>query len=159
MEDLDPHVFGADQPCFGCSPDHPIGFHLRFAKGEGVIVTRFVPGDTYQGPPGIMHGGLVMTLGDEIGAWAVIGLLGKFGFTASFSGKLKKPVRIGEEVEGRGTVLRETSRIVTVGVDVTQKGELCFRGEYTFVLVDEAGAERLLGRPLPDVWKKFARQR
>ncbi len=157
MEDLDPHVFGAGQPCFGCSPEHPIGFRLRFAKDEGAIVTRFVPDDRYQGPPGIMHGGLVMTLADEIGAWAIIGLLGKFGFTASFSGKLKKPVRIGDEVIGRGTIGRETSRVVTCNVALTQAGVLCFEGEYTFVLVDEAGAEKLLGRPLPDVWKRFAR--
>ncbi len=157
MEDLDPHVFGAGQPCFGCSPDHPIGFHLRFAKGDDFIETRFIPGESYQGPPGIMHGGLVMTLGDEIGAWAIIGLLGKFGFTGSFSGKLKKPVRIGEEVVGRGKIARESSRIVVAAVELDQGGARCFEGEYTFVLVDEAGAEKLLGRPLPEVWKKFAR--
>jgi acyl-coenzyme A thioesterase PaaI-like protein len=157
MEELDPHVFGAGQPCFGCSPEHPIGFHLRFAKDDAAIVTRFVPGDTYQGPPGIMHGGLVMTLGDEIGAWAIIGLLGKFGFTASFSGKLKKPVRIGEELVGRGTIVRDSARVVVVAVEVKQGDVLCFEGEYTFVVVDEAGAEKLLGRPLPDVWKRFAR--
>ena len=157
MEDLDPHVFGAGQPCFGCSPDHPIGFHLRFSKDDGAIETRFVPGDTYQGPPGIMHGGLVMTLGDEVGAWAIIGLLGKFGFTASFSGKLKKPVRIGEELVARGTIVRDTTRVVAVRVEITQSGVLCFEGEYTFVIVDEAGVEKLLGGPLPDVWKRVAR--
>lgn len=157
MEDLDPHVFGAGQPCFGCSPDHPIGFHLRFAKGDGEIVTRFVPGDTYQGPPGIMHGGLVMTLGDEVGAWAIIGLLGKFGFTASFAGKLKKPVRIGEELVATGTIVRDTTRVVVSRVVITQGEVVCFEGEYTFVIVDEAGAEKLIGRPLPDVWKRFAR--
>ena len=63
---LDPALFGADSACFGCSPTHPIGFHLRFEKEDDVVRTRFVPHQQLQGPPGIMHGGLVTTLGDEI---------------------------------------------------------------------------------------------
>ena len=68
LERLDGHLFGADQPCFGCGPNHPWGFHLAFERDGEAVVTRFVPGDRYQGPPGIMHGGLVMTLADEVGA-------------------------------------------------------------------------------------------
>src|ERR1035437_4604721 len=98
--DLDPNAFGPGQPCFGCSPDHPIGFRLRFAREGDEVRTTFVPTVQYQGPPGIMHGGLVMTLADEIGAWTIIGLLEKFGFTAQVSGKLRKPVRIGRELIG-----------------------------------------------------------
>ena len=49
----------------------------------------------YQGPPGIMHGGLVTALADEVGAWAIIALLGKFGFTGQVEAKLRGPVRVG----------------------------------------------------------------
>ena len=38
-------------------------------------MTTFTPDDRYQGPPGIMHGGLVTTLADEVAAWAIIGVL------------------------------------------------------------------------------------
>lgn len=155
--DLDPHVFGPGQPCFGCAQDHPIGFHLRFAREGDGVTTRFVPSERYQGPPGIMHGGLVMTLADEIGAWTIIGVLEKFGFTAQVSGKLKRPVRIGQEVIGRGVVTKSGSRVVSVGVTLSQAGELAFEAELGFVLVDASGAERLLGGPLPDAWRRFCR--
>lgn len=159
-EHLDHELFGPGSPCFGCAPHHPTGFRLRFAReGEGDaarVVTRMTPGEAYQGPPGIMHGGLVGTLADELAAWTVIGLRARMGFTASYEGRLLKPVRIGREVVGTGRIARETPRVLDLEV-VLEQGELtCFRGTFTFVLLDKAGAERLLGA-LPPEWERFCR--
>ncbi|AKF08128.1 PaaI family thioesterase [Sandaracinus amylolyticus] len=154
---LDGHLFGPGQPCFGCGPDHPYGFHLTFAREGDEIVTRFTPGDRYQGPPGIMHGGLVSTLADEVAAWALIGLLGKFGFTASFDAKLHKAVRIGVPLEGRSVITRDARRIVDVAVRIVQDGADAFTGSFRFVVLDQGGAERMLGGPIPDAWKRFCR--
>ncbi len=155
--DLDPHLFGDGQPCFGCAPDHPTGFRLRFARDDDRVTTRFTPTTHHQGPPGLMHGGLVMTLADEIGAWTLVGLLGKFGFTAQFGAKLRKPVRIGAEVTGSGVVLKPGGRVVTVRVELAQAAERVFEADIGFVLMDEKGAERLLGGPIPPAWKQFCR--
>ena len=154
---IDGSLFGPGQPCFGCAPDHPIGFRLAFVREGDDIVTRFTPSDRYQGPPGIMHGGLVMALADELGAWALIGLLGKFGFTAQMSGKLHRPARIGVELEGRARIKKPGTRIVEVEVTLAQEGTTTYTGELRFVLLDEKGAERMLGGPLPEAWKRFSR--
>jgi len=156
-ERLDGHLFGAGQPCFGCSPDHPTGFRLAFERQGDEMVTRFTPTDRHQGPPGLMHGGLVATLADEVAAWAIIGLLGKFGFTASFSAKLAGPVRIDVPLEGRSRITSDKSRIVEVGVRLAQDGKNTFSGDFKFVILDKSGAERLLGGPLPEAWQKFCR--
>jgi acyl-coenzyme A thioesterase PaaI-like protein len=156
-EHLDGTLFGEGQPCFGCGPDHPIGFRLCFERDGETLVTRFTPEARYQGPPGIMHGGLVTTLADEVAAWAIIGLLGKFGFTAKIDVKLARAVRIGVELEGRSWVVKETPRIVDVGVRITQEGVECLSGELRFVIVDRKGAERLLGEHLPEAWNRFTR--
>jgi len=50
-----------------------------------------------------MHGGLAMTLADEVGAWTLIGTMEKFGFTARFAARLKKPVRIGVRGHRKGS--------------------------------------------------------
>jgi len=161
MSRLDGTIFGPGQPCFGCGPDHPTGFRLAFRTEESgdarEVVTDFTPGDRYQGPPGIMHGGLVATLADEIAAWAVIALLGKFGFTAQMTCKLLKPVRTGVPLEGRGSILRETARVVQTRARILQAGEEVFTGDFSFVLLDRSGAEKLLGGPLPEGWNTFAR--
>lgn len=151
-------TFGPGQPCFGCAPDHPVGFRLRFAREGDEVVTRFTPGEQYQGPPTIMHGGLVATLADEIGAWALILLLERFGFTAEMHCKLRKPIRIGEEVEGRARIAKSGSRVVNVAVELRQNDAKAYEGDLRFVLLDEKGAERLLGGPLPEAWRRFARR-
>jgi acyl-coenzyme A thioesterase PaaI-like protein len=155
--ELDPHLFGDGQPCFGCSQDHPTGFRLRFAKEDETVVTQFTPNAGHQGPPGLMHGGLVMTLADEIGAWTLVGLIGKFGFTAHFRAKLRGPVRIGQVVTGRGRIDKPGGRIVNVQVMLEQAGTRVFESEIGFVLMDQAGAEKLLGTTLPEAWKRFCR--
>lgn len=157
MEELDPHALGDDQPCFGCAPQHPIGFQLRFWRDGDSVVTRFTPDERYQGPPGILHGGLVTTLADEIGVWTLIGLLQRFGFTAQLSGSLKKPARIGKEILGRGRIVRPGTRVVEVEVGLEQEDDQVFLGNFRFVILDRGGAEKLLGKELPENWARLAR--
>jgi uncharacterized protein (TIGR00369 family) len=156
-EGFDGAMFGPGQPCFGCAPDHAIGFRLAFTRDGDDVVTRMTPSDRYQGPPGIMHGGLVATLADEVGAWACIVFLGKFGFTVTWNARFKQAVRIGKEVEARARIAKSSSRFVDVEVVVSQEGRACFTSEFRFLLLDEAGAEKMLGQPLPEAWKTYAR--
>ena len=157
LDPLDGTLFGADQPCFGCGPNHPFGFHLKFEQDGEAVVTRFVPGTQYQGPPGIMHGGLVMTLADEVGAWALLAFKEKFGFTASVEGKLRRPVRIGVETEGRAWIAKESSRVVRVEVRISQNNEECFVASLGFVLMDKFSAQKMLQGPVPEQWLRFCR--
>lgn len=154
---LDPDTFGQEQPCFGCASNHPIGFRLRFVKRGDEVITRFVPSEKYQGPPGVMHGGLVMTLADEIAAWTIVAQKGRFGFTVSVEARLSKAVRTGVEVLGKGRIESETPRFTKISVELSQGDAACFRGTFTFVILDEAGAEKVIGGPLPEAWRKFAR--
>lgn len=156
-EALDADLFGPASPCFGCSPTHPTGFRLRFAREGDAVTTRFVPGAEHQGPPGVMHGGLVMTLADELAAWTIIGLRERFGFTASVEGRLAKPMRTGLEVLGRGRITRDGGRVVQVATSLEQAGAVAFEGSFRFVLLDEQGATQLLGTTLPEAWKRFCR--
>jgi uncharacterized protein (TIGR00369 family) len=154
---LDGTLFGEGQPCFGCSPDHPAGFHLRFVAEGDDVVTRMVPEKHHQGPLGLMHGGLISTLADEAAAWAVLATTGKFGFTTHFEAKLSKGVRVGQEVEARARITKNTSRVVKTTVEIKQNGELCFTGDFTFVLLDRGAAEKLMGGALPEQWARFCR--
>ncbi|MBO6938818.1 MAG: PaaI family thioesterase [Deltaproteobacteria bacterium] len=156
-ETYDGSLFGEDQPCFGCAVDHPIGFRLSFQRDGDDVVTHFVPSERYQGPPTIMHGGLVATLADEIGAWALVLLLKRFGFTAEMHCKLRQPIRVGQEVEGRGRIVKPGSRVVGVEVELRQGDVLAYTGQLKFALLDEGAAAKLLGGELPEAWKPLAR--
>ena len=152
---LNGSLFGDDQPCFGCAPDHPFGFRLHFEVEKDEVKTLFMPTPQYQGPPGIMHGGLVMTLGDELAAWTLLGIKNRFGFTTKADVRLKKPIRIGQEVVGRGFISEDRRRIVDIQVRLSQEDRLCFEGCFVFAILGEKSAERLLKQRLPETWKQF----
>ena len=154
---LDGTLFGPGQPCFGCSVDHPAGFHLKFEVDGDDVVARMVPQAIHQGPRGVMHGGLVSTLADEGAAWAVLAGTGKFGFTTHFDARLSRAVRVGVETEVRARLISTSSRVVKAAVEISQGGERCFTGAFTFVLMDRAGAEKLMGGAIPEEWVRFCR--
>lgn len=155
---LDGDLFGDRNRCFACGPRHPFGFHLKFREIDGEIATDFTPKEEHEGAPTVMHGGLVTTLADEIGGWALIALRGKFGFTGTMKSRFTRPVRIGVSVHGRGKIVRDSSRMAHVEVRLHQDGASCFTSEMSFVILDEAGAAKMIGGPLPEAWKTFFRR-
>jgi uncharacterized protein (TIGR00369 family) len=65
-ERLKPMAHGAQNRCFGCGEANPAGLHLEFLLSEdnSVVCLATVP-DTFEGPPGCVHGGIIATLLDE----------------------------------------------------------------------------------------------
>jgi acyl-coenzyme A thioesterase PaaI-like protein len=154
---LDGSLFGPNNRCFACSPDHPTGLRLQFGVDGDEVITRFVPRAEHEGAPGVMHGGLVTTVADEVGCWALIALRGKFGFTGTMSSRFPRAVRVGREVEGRARIAKESTRVVHVDVRLLQDGTECFTRTMCFIVLDQSGAEKMLGSTLPEAWKRFFR--
>lgn len=157
VEALDGAIFGEGQPCFGCSPSNPFGMKLKPVREGREVTVRYTAPPEFQGPAGVMHGGLVTTLADELAGWVVIGVRKQFGFTGAIEARLLKPVRIGVEVEGRATILSENARTLKIEVRLRQSGAEVYRGTFSFVVLDEAGTEKVMGMRLPESWRRFAR--
>lgn len=58
--------FLADEMCFACGKDNPIGLKLEFIEDDEYCRTTFISGRNYQGYEGIIHGGIIATLLDEV---------------------------------------------------------------------------------------------
>ena len=71
-EKLTPLAHTAQNRCFGCGPANPAGLHLKFmlAKDLTVVCRTSIP-DTFEGPRGFLHGGIIATLLDETMSKAV----------------------------------------------------------------------------------------
>ncbi len=65
-EKLTPMAHAAHNRCFGCGPTNPAGLRLEFLLAEdiSVVCLATVP-DTFEGPRGYVHGGIIATLLDE----------------------------------------------------------------------------------------------
>jgi uncharacterized protein (TIGR00369 family) len=65
-ENLTPLHHTAQNRCFGCGEANPTGLHLKFflAEDGSVVCLAAIP-DTFEGPVGYVHGGILATLLDE----------------------------------------------------------------------------------------------
>ncbi len=72
----------ADNPCFGCGPNHPRGLRLKFSEetaedGQREIVTHFEPQPDEIGWPTLFHHGLQFLVLYEVSYWAALTLGGR----------------------------------------------------------------------------------
>jgi uncharacterized protein (TIGR00369 family) len=65
-ENLTPLAHAAQNRCFGCGQANPTGLHLEFllAEDHSVVSLPAIP-DSFEGPTGHLHGGIIATLLDE----------------------------------------------------------------------------------------------
>jgi uncharacterized protein (TIGR00369 family) len=71
-EHLTPFAHAANNSCFGCGPANPNGLHLEFLLADdGSVVSFPVIPNTFEGPPGYLHGGIIASLLDEAMSKAV----------------------------------------------------------------------------------------
>jgi acyl-coenzyme A thioesterase PaaI-like protein len=97
--------------CFACGRQNPIGLHLQFFTDGDKVTTTFTPRPEHQGFPGVMHGGLVSTVLDEvIGRVAINKEL--WMMTAKLEVRYKKPVPIGQPLTVTGEITHLTHRLM-----------------------------------------------
>nr|HID58332.1 PaaI family thioesterase [Desulfobacterales bacterium] len=116
-KDEDNKGFPGAEYCFACGPQNPVGLHMRVLYEEDRAVCHLSLSKEFQGWDGIVHGGLLATILDEIMAHAIIHFVGE-AVTTSLEIKFRAPMHIGEEVEAFGYITQRKSR------GVVAKGEI-----------------------------------
>ncbi|CEP69372.1 HotDog domain [Moorella glycerini] len=101
--------------CFGCSPDNPIGLHLDcFPQADGTWATYFTPTRYHESYAGIMHGGLVITILDELIGNHLLKGLGQWAVTARLEVRFRKPIPIGARIKFVSRIVREKGSLFQV---------------------------------------------
>lgn len=119
--------------CFVCGENNPIGFHLKFQDEEWASTTEFIPEPAYQGYPGILHGGLLTTMLDEIMA-RPLNAKGINAFTAKLDVRFRNAANIGEKLLARGELLSHRGRMYEMKAVVTREnGETVAEATGTFM--------------------------
>ena len=106
--------------CFVCGVENNYGLGLEFFEiGDGrVAAERSLP-DSYQGYPGIVHGGIVASMLDEIaGRAAMIGDHTHFRLTAKLDIRYRQPVPVGERIRVLGWVVEDRGKLATAHAEI-----------------------------------------
>ena len=91
--------------CFVCGESNPTGLKLRFHTDGRVVEARFVPRPEHIGFKGVVHGGLIATVLDEIMVWACAVQTRQFSYCAELTVRFQNPLRPGEEVLAVGELV------------------------------------------------------
>ena len=91
--------------CFGCSPKNQYGLQLKvYLSDEGCFSLTTVS-ENYVGFEGIVHGGIIATLLDEIAAWTLIVHIQKLCMTQEAKIRYYRPVRINTPIVIEGKII------------------------------------------------------
>jgi len=103
--------------CFVCGRENPYGLKLKFYEASpGEVVVDYIVPEQYQGYPGVVHGGIVAAMLDEVtGRTQMGGDPPRFMFTARLNVHYRKNVPIGQplRIVGRAGKSREKTATAT----------------------------------------------
>ena len=126
--------------CFICGLENPVGLHLHIYETDpGVVETTYTAPDHFQGYPGVLHGGIVAAILDEITARAHMGSdvsNPRFMFTAKLEVKYRQNVPTGKvlKIIGKAGKTKARSAEAWAGIYDVETDELLAEG--TTLLID-----------------------
>jgi acyl-coenzyme A thioesterase PaaI-like protein len=120
--------------CFICGFENPVGLHLHIYETEqGTVEATYTAPGHFQGYPGVLHGGIVAAMIDEISGRTHMGpdpSMPRFMFTAKLEIRYRQNVPIGRplRIVGKAGRSRGRSAEAWAGIYLIESGELLAEG-------------------------------
>jgi acyl-coenzyme A thioesterase PaaI-like protein len=163
MQNQTEKIAGKRQPnsrhCFICGMENSVGLHLHiYETGPGEVEATYIAPDHFQGYPGVLHGGIVAAIVDEMSGRALMGsdpMDPRFMFTAKLEVKYRKNVPIGRQLKiiGKAGKSRAKSAEAWAGIYDAETNELLAEGK---ALLMDVPAEQFDKSQLDELgWKVY----
>ncbi|HZT95643.1 MAG TPA: PaaI family thioesterase [Chloroflexota bacterium] len=134
VPDIQPFTTPPEQ-CFACGSKNPHGLHVRFSKTENGAEATFTPTIHQEGWPGVIHGGILVTLLDEAMAYALY-FKGIAAVTARLDTRFRRAVAVGDELRVSAQIISAKRELLDVeGQIVLADGAAVAGGTGRFMLV------------------------
>jgi uncharacterized protein (TIGR00369 family) len=124
--------------CFVCGRDNPIGLKVIFREEDNRVIGEFTPRPEHQSYPGTMHGGLSISLLDEVmGRTAFLENL--WVVTARMQIAFRKPVPVGETITVVGEIRKLKGRVLEAhGEIILADGSLAVEADSTCIKIPDS---------------------
>jgi acyl-coenzyme A thioesterase PaaI-like protein len=144
--------------CFVCGVANPFGLHLSFYQVEpGQVEAHITLPDQYQGYPGVVHGGIVAAMLDEVTGRSHMGSEPpRFMYTARLEVRYRKNVPVGQPLRLVGLAGKSRGRTAAAtGAIYDQDGVLLAEADALLVdipgdVIDNTDLEILGWKVYPD---------
>ena len=115
MDKIKPKLQPNSRHCFVCGLENDYGLKLRFMdSGSGEVTAEYTVPEQFQGYPGVVHGGVVTAMLDEVtGRAHMSSEHTRFMFTAKIEIRFRKNVPVGEPLRIVGRIEKSKSRMAS----------------------------------------------
>jgi uncharacterized protein (TIGR00369 family) len=140
--------------CFVCGPKNECGLRLQFERVGDSVTTFYTPSDHHQGFPGVLHGGVITALLDEVMSRVSV-VEGRWTQTARIEVRFRRQVLVGQTVTAVANQLSERRGFVEAeGWVLLPDGSVAAEATGTFAPVpDDALAQMSAAYPrLSNEW-------
>lgn len=131
-----------DHNCFGCGRMNEYGLQLAFhADQRGGVWADFIPAERFEGYTGMVHGGVLSTVLDEVMAWSLY-RHATWAVTAELTVRFRAPVRVGVITRATGWQVSARGRRIEMAGEIRRRDDDAVLATATalFIRVPEAQA-------------------
>lgn len=123
--------------CFACGKENPLGLKLSFEFDDsGRASASFAISSSFEGYPGVIHGGIISTILDEAMAKAVIHS-GKVAYTMKLNLSFRKPLPSESQVIVMGWIVEDKGRIQKTAAKLYDENNLYAEAEAVFIVSEK----------------------
>lgn len=143
--------------CFVCGMENVSGLQMRFFETHDdppQVSAEYTVPVRFQGYPGIVHGGIVAAMLDEVASRTVFrGDPPRIVVTARLSIRYRKPVPINILLRLSGRVIEDKGKVITVAGEILGPGDVLLAEAEAVLFEVDAGT---FGEIDPDSWKVYS---
>lgn len=129
--------------CFVCGDRNPTGLQIQFFADDDRALAEYTAGDQFEGYQGLLHGGLMAALLDEVMIKAVL-VKNIIVLTAQMEIRFKKPVATGQKILLEGKITRQSGRLyLTWGRATLTDGTIVAESSGKYLTAEDALLDQL----------------
>lgn len=130
-----------DHHCFGCGELNANGLQLHFYADErGGVWAPFAPAPRFEGYTGMVHGGVISTVLDEVMAWSLY-RNDIWAVTGSLTVRYRAPIQVGESTRAVGWLMERRRRLIETAGEIRRESDGAVLATATATFVEVPGEQ------------------
>ena len=124
--------------CFVCGKDNPFGLNVTFLKDKNEVRAELIPESKHQGFKGIVHGGILFSILDEIMGRTAVITKRLMTLTVEVNIKYRKKAKVGEKIIFTAHMTKDLGRMIEAQGQVCKEdGTLIAEAKGRFIVLSK----------------------
>ena len=132
--------------CFVCGSENEGGLQISIVSGDGGARSEFQPDARWEGYPGVVHGGILSALLDDLMFHAIHAMIRQPAVTALMEVRFRRPAHIGSRLYCEGRAGKQRHGLMEAEGEIRdQDGRLIATARSKFMIMPQTQMDDFIG--------------